>query len=148
MDQLIREMVRQASAERAVVELFVATDQRDWRRVRKLLADTVSIDLSSAGGPRGTIDADDVVESWRKGLARLDAVHHQIGNLRTTIHDDEAHVACHGIVIHYRRTVTGRDTRTFAGAYDVALRDSPRGWHVHTFRFRLRLTDGNPHLLD
>ncbi|MEK9501845.1 nuclear transport factor 2 family protein [Gaopeijia maritima] len=148
MDQLIREMVRQASAERAVIELFVATDRRDWHRVRRLLADTVALDLSTAGGPQGAIAADDVVDSWRSGLARLDAVHHQVGNLRTTIHGDDAHVACHGIVIHHRRTVTGRDTRTFVGTYDLGLLDSPRGWHVHTFRFQLRFTDGNPGLLD
>lgn len=147
MDQLVRMMVRQASAERAVLEFFVAADRRDWRRVRKLFADTVSVDLASAGGTRGTLDADAVVESWRAGLEPLDGVHHQIGSLRTTLHDDDAHVACHCIVVHFRRTVTGRDTRTFVGGYDIGLRDSPKGWHVHTFRFRLKFADGNPDLL-
>lgn len=148
MDQMIRDMVRSASAERAVIELFVATDRRDWARVRRLMADTLEVDLSSAGGPRGSIDADALVATWAAGLDGLDAVHHQVGNLRSTIHDDDAHVACHGIVFHYKADVGTRPVRTFVGTYDVGLRDSPRGWHVTTFRFRLRFLDGDPAFAD
>ena len=146
MDALIRTMVRQASAERAVVELFVATDQREWTRVRRLFADVLQVDLSSVGGAVGTVSADDLVAAWEQGLAPLDAVHHQIGNLRSTIHEDDAHVACHGIAYHYRRNPLGEDTRTFVGTYDIGLRDSPRGWHIHTLRFQLRFMEGNPDL--
>lgn len=143
MDHLIRDMVRQASAERAVIELFAATDRRDWSLVRRVLADTVDVDLSSSGGPRGALDADALVATWAAALDALDAVHHQVGNLRSTIHEDDAHVACHGIVYHHRRGGPGGATRMFVGTYDIALRDSPRGWHVTTFRFRLRFIDGN-----
>ena len=143
MDRLIREMVRQTSAERAVVELFVATDRRDWHRVRRLLANEVEVDVSSLGGTEGVVDADVLVTAWEAGLAPLEAVHHQVGNVRSTIHEDEAHVACHGVVFHYLPNATGRNTRTFVGTYDIGLRDSPRGWHVHTFRFKLSFRDGN-----
>jgi hypothetical protein len=139
-------MVRQTSAERAVIELFVATDRRDWPRVRRLFADELQVDMSSVGGTSGTVAADDLVAAWEAGLASLDAVHHQIGNLRSTIHEDEAHVACYGIAYHYRQNPLGGNTRTFVGTYDVGLRDSPRGWHIHTLRFRLRFMDGNPDL--
>lgn len=147
MDRLIREMVRQSSAERAVVELFVATDRRDWRRVRRLLADQVDVDMSSLGGAAGVVEADALVAAWEAGLAPLEAVHHQIGNIRSTIHEDDAHVACHGLALHYLPNDSGRNTRTFVGTYDAGLRDSPRGWHIHTFRFNLRFRDGNPDLV-
>ncbi len=146
MDQLIRDMVRQASAERAVIELFVATDRRDWGRVRRLMTDTLEVDMSSSGGPRGAIDADALVAAWAAALDPLDAVHHQVGNLRSTIHEDDAHVACHGIAYHHLRGAPGGETRMFVGTYDIALRDSPRGWHITTFRFSLRFLDGNPDL--
>jgi hypothetical protein len=143
VDRLIRELVRQVSAERAVVELFVATDRRDWHRVRRLLADQVDVDMSSLGGTVGRIEADALVAAWEAGLAPLEAVHHQVGNLRSTIHEDVAHVACHGVAFHYLPNATGRNTRTFVGTYDVGLMDSPRGWHIHTFRFDLSFMDGN-----
>lgn len=146
MDHMIRDLVRQVSAERAVIELFVATDRRDWRRVRRLLADTVDVDLVSSGGHRGPLDADTLVATWAAALDSLDAVHHQIGNLRTTIHEDDAHVAGHGIAYHYLQDAPGGASRMFVGTYDIALRDSPRGWHITTFRFRLRFIDGNERL--
>jgi hypothetical protein len=136
-------MVRQGSAERAVIELFVATDRRDWPRVRRLLADRVDVDMSSLGGSTGLVEAEALVAAWEAGLAPLEAVHHQVGNLRSTIHEDDAHVACHGVAFHYLRNAAGRNTRIFVGTYDVGLRDSPRGWHIHTFRFNLRFQDGN-----
>ncbi len=138
----MREMVRQMSAERAVVELFVATDRRDWARVRRLLTSQVEVDMSSLGGAAGLVDADALVAAWEAGLAPLDAVHHQVGNLRSTIHEDDAHVACHGVAYHHVRSDDGGRTRRFVGTYDVGLQDSPRGWHIHTFRFDLRFTDG------
>jgi hypothetical protein len=55
-------------------------------------------------------------------------------------------VACHGIAYHYRATITGQNTRMFVGTYDIGLRDSARGWHIHTFRFHLRFMDGNADL--
>ncbi|MBT8404795.1 MAG: nuclear transport factor 2 family protein [Gemmatimonadetes bacterium] len=146
MDALIRTMVRQASAERAVVELFVAIDQGEWARVRRLFDDELQVELSSVRGAVGTMGADDLVAAWMRGLSSLDAVHHQIGNLRSTIHEDEAHVACHGIAYHYRSNPVGENTRTLVGTYDIGLRDSPRGWHIHTLRFQLRFMAGNPDL--
>lgn len=143
MDRLVREMVRQTSAERAVIELFVATDRRDWKRVRRLLADEVDVDMSSLGGSTGLVEAGALVAAWEAGLSSLQAVHHQVGNLRCTIHEDDAHVACHGIVFHHDPGAGGGHTRTLVGTYDVGLRDSPRGWHVHTFRFKLRFQGGD-----
>ncbi len=146
MEQLVRDMLRQASAERAVIEFFAAFDRRDWVRVQQALGETVDFEMVSTGRTAGEVDAEGLVAGWRARLASLDAVHHQIGSLRTAVYDDEARVACHGVVHHYRSGAPGGATRRFVGTYDLGLRNSSRGWQIHTLRFAVKFVEGNPDL--
>ena len=128
-----------------IVRLFVATDNRDWAGVRACLADTVHFDMTSvAGGQPAAVPAEQIIAGWTTGLAPIESLHHQAGNFRVTVRGDEADVFCYGIALHYRRTASGRNTRTFVGSYDFKLAtDDDDAWRITSFRFNLKFLDGN-----
>jgi hypothetical protein len=131
-----------------IVKLFVSTDARDWAGVRACFTDRVFFDMTSlAGGAPATLPAEQIVAGWTQGLAPIEFVHHQAGNFQITVRGDEADASCYGIALHYRRTASGRNTRTFVGSYDFTL-VNPAGdaWRISAFRFTLKFIDGNPDL--
>ena len=127
-----------------VVRLFVATDRRDWAGVRACLTDTVRFDMTSlAGGEPSDVPAEQIIAGWTQGLAPIESVHHQAGNFRIAVRGDEADAFCYGIALHYRRTASGRNTRTFVGSYDFTLVNADDAWRISAFRFTLKFMDGN-----
>lgn len=123
--------------------LFIATDQRDWAEARACLAPTLHVDMSSAGGPTGPMAAEALTSAWETGLRLLEAIHHQAGNYRVAVAGEQATAFCYGIATHYRRTASGRNTRTVVGSYDFALARTPDGWRITGFAFHLKYLDGN-----
>jgi hypothetical protein len=124
--------------------LFIATDEREWSTVKACFAPTVHFDMTSlAGGEPVILTPDAIAQAWEQGLASLEAVHHQAGNYRVHVDGDEAHAFCYGIALHFRRTRSGRNTRTFVGTYDCRLRIIGGEWRITSFRFNLKFLDGN-----
>ncbi len=135
----------------AVVEtinqLFVSTDQRDWDRVVGLFAPKVLFDMTSlSGGKPVLVSPHDIVDLWDKGLKGLQAVHHQSGNFIVAVNGAEADAFCYALASHYLPTVSGRNTRTFAGSYDVHLKKQDGVWWIDRFKFNLQYIDGNKNL--
>ena len=127
-----------------VVRLFVSTDTRDWAGVRACLTDTVHFDMTSvAGGEPADVPAEQIIADWTEVLAPMESVHHQAGNFRIAVRGDEADAFCYGIALHYRRTASGRNTRTFVGSYDFTLVNADDMWRISAFRFTLKFIDGN-----
>jgi 3-phenylpropionate/cinnamic acid dioxygenase small subunit len=125
-------------------ELFIATDQKAWARVEACFTTEVMFDMHSLGGqPPQRIAAKAIAAGWQQGLMPIEAVHHQVGNYRVDIHGDEATAFCYGIALHYRRTTSGRNTRTFVGSYDfhLVLRDGD--WRIDSFKFNSKFIEGN-----
>lgn len=131
-----------------VTELFVATDQRDWAAVKRCFADRVLFDMSSLGaGPATRRTPDEIAGGWAEGLKPIEALHHQAGNFRVAVHEARATASCYGIAFHFRRTGSGRNTRTFVGSYAFLFEQGgPHGWRITSFRFDLKFIDGNPQL--
>jgi len=144
----VADLVARQQITDCIVKLFVSTDARDWAGVRACFTDAVYFDMTSvAGGTPATLPADQIVAGWTQGLAPIEFVHHQAGNFQITIRGDEADASCYGIALHYRRTASGRNTRTFVGSYDFTV-VNPAGdaWRISAFRFNLKFIDGNPGL--
>ncbi len=75
--------------------LFVATDERDWQKVRECFASQVRFDVSSMTGEEpATLAAEDIVDAWEAGLRPLKAVHHQVGVYRVELKGAEADARC------------------------------------------------------
>ena len=124
--------------------LFVATDQREWARVRACLAPRVTFDMASlGGGPPAQLSPQQITDGWAAGLRPIEAVHHQIGNLSVECGEDDAVAACYGIAYHYLRTRSGKDTRVFVGSYDFRLRRTSDLWRISAMRFAAKFVDGN-----
>lgn len=140
----VRDLLERDRVAAVVNRLFVATDARDWPRVRECFAQSVRFDMTSlAGGQPARLSPAEITAAWEAGLLPLDAVHHQTGNLEVACSGHEATVTCYGTAWHYRRTRSGRNTRVFVGSYDLHLLSSEGQWRIDLFRYRSKFVDGN-----
>jgi hypothetical protein len=127
-----------------ITTLFVATDARDWDRVRGCFAEQVNFDMTSlAGGAPAQLSPQQIAAGWESGLKPIESVHHQVGNLSIDVHATDASASCYGIAYHYRRTRFNRNTRVFVGSYDFHLRLQDGRWRIDLFRFNVKFVDGN-----
>jgi hypothetical protein len=142
--ELLRILADKDAIADVITRLFVATDARDWASVELCLAPAVRLDMTSVGGGvPGTLAPAAITAMWNEGFQVLEAVHHQIGNLRIEVADERATAFCYGIATHYRPTRSGRNVRTFVGSYDLGLVKSDATWVIDEFRFNLKYLDGN-----
>ena len=140
----IENWVDRLDVEDAITRLFVATDEKDWAAVRACFTDEVLFDMSGLTGlPASRVPADQIVQGWKQGLDPIEALHHQAGNFRVRTSGNEADASCYGIAYHYRRNVSGQNTRTFVGTYDVHLFRVSDRWLIDAFRFRPKFIEGN-----
>lgn len=134
--------------EDAVVRLFVATDERNWPALEACFTTPFTLDMTSmVGGSSTQIAPREVATAWATAFEPLDQVHHQIGNMQTTVEESSARVRCYGIALHHRAAVSqGLKTRIFVGTYEIALRREASQWLVTELKFLLKFIDGNPNL--
>jgi hypothetical protein len=138
-----RDVVERDRIAEVINTLFVATDARDWPRVRGCFASQVAFDMTSlAGGQPAKMAPQEITAGWEAGLRPFESVHHQTGNLSIRCQGSEATATCYGIAYHYRRTTSGRNTRLFVGSYDFHLVLDGQ-WRIDLFRFNLKFVDGN-----
>jgi hypothetical protein len=127
--------------------LFVATDTREWTRVRNCFAPLVTFDMTSlVGGVPTQVSPQQIAEGWGSGLKPMEAVHHQTGNLSIALEGTGATASCYAVAYHYRPTKSGNNTRIFVGSYDFHLQLQEAAWKIDLFRFLLKFIDGNPNL--
>jgi hypothetical protein len=127
-----------------VNKLFIATDNRDWTRVKECFTDSVLFDMTSlAGGGPSMVSSQDIVDAWDTGLKALKAVHHQSGNFVIEINDKEADVFCYGIATHYLPNKTNQNVSTFVGSYDFHMVLHGADWKIDRFKYNLKYIDGN-----
>ncbi|MEO8017688.1 MAG: nuclear transport factor 2 family protein [Pseudomonadota bacterium] len=146
--QEIQVIATRLAVEDAVVRLFVATDERDWAALEACFTTPFTLDMTSmAGGSPAQISPREVATASATAFQPLDHVHHQIGNLQTTIDGSAALVRCYGVAFHHRAAVTqGLKTRTFVGTYELKLRRDSSQWLVTELKYLLKFIDGNPNL--
>jgi hypothetical protein len=144
IDRRLQDLLERERIAEVVNTLFVATDTRDWSRVKACLAPIVSLDMTSvAGGTPERRSPEEIAAGWEAGLRPIDAVHHQIGNLAIVLEGDQATARCYGIAYHYRKTRLGRNTRVFVGSYVLHLKRTGGDWTIDAFKFDLKFVDGN-----
>ena len=139
-------LVEQHRIAEVINTLFVATDAREWERVRGCFAARVTFDMSSAGGARAELSPEQIASGWEAGLAPIESIHHQVGNLSVRCSDTDATASCYGIAYHHRAVKSGRDTRVFVGSYDFHLGRVGGDWRIDLFRFNLKFIEGNREL--
>ena len=124
--------------------MFVATDERDWATLQDCFSNPFTLDMTSmVGGVPAVLTPEQVANAWSEGFKPLDAVHHQIGNMRTTLKSDSAVVRCHGVAFHHRSAARGVKSRVFVGTYDMQLSVASGAWRIGHLLFKLKFIDGN-----
>jgi len=130
-----------------ITRLFVGTDQRDWQAVMNCFERHVQFDMTSlAGGDPATLTSQQIVDGWDAGLDPIQHLHHQAGNFLVDVKGDKAHAFCYAVAYHYRKTKSGRNTRTFVGSYDFDVHRRDKQWRIASFKFNLKFIEGNPNL--
>ena len=147
MSDALQQLLHERDAGRVVIDLFVATDRRDWAAVEACLAPRLSLDMTSlAGGEPVETTGAAVAAMWKDGLAPMDHVHHQVGNLVVNDRGEEAHATRHGIALHHRKIASPRRTRVFVGSYRIHLVRPDGRWRIDRFTFDLAFLEGNTEL--
>ena len=133
------------AVEDLVVRMFVATDERNWQELEACFTDPLTLDMTSmVGGAPALLSPRQVAAAWAEGFKPLDHVHHQIGNLQTTIDGSSARVRCYGVAFHHRAAVSqGLKTRLFVGTYELRLAWGASHWRISELKFKLKFIDGN-----
>jgi hypothetical protein len=140
-DPRVDALVDRNEVEDAVNELFIATDLKDWDRVRATFADRVLFDMTSlVGGEPVEMTPEEIADSWAQALGPVQAVHHQTGNYTVEVDGDEAAVSCYGTATHFRPDQEKRLTH-FVGSYDFHLIRADDGWKIDQFRFNARYVE-------
>ena len=144
MSDGLQQLLDERDAGRVVVALFTATDRRDWAKVEACLAPRLTLDMTSltGGAPVETTGAA-VAAMWKEGLAPIDHVHHQVGNLLVSVSGEEGQASCHGIALHHRKVAAPRSTRVFVGSYRIHLARLDGRWRIDRFTFDLAFLEGN-----
>jgi hypothetical protein len=145
MSKHTNNLASRLAVEDMVVRMFVATDERDWSTLEACFTDPFTLDMTSlVGGSPAAMTPRQVASAWAQGFKPLDHVHHQIGNLQTTVQGTQAVVRCYGVALHHRKGVTqGLRTRVFVGTYELKLVASAGRWQISELKFKLKFIDGN-----
>ena len=124
--------------------LFIFTDNCEWKSVEKCFADKVHFDMTSMGAESASVfSPKQITDMWDDGLKNLDAVHHQTGNMKIDVIENNAVAFCYGIASHFKKTKSGNNTRTFVGSYNFHLSKSGEDWEIDSFKFNLKYVEGN-----
>jgi hypothetical protein len=128
-------------------EMFIGTDQRQWRQVRARFTDLVHFDMTSlAGGTPQELTPQQITDGWEEGLKGLEQIHHQTGNFLISVNGDTAKAFCYGIALHYRTTQSGANVRRFVGSYEFVMQRTAGRWLIASLEFTLQFVDGNREL--
>lgn len=143
-----QDIATRVAIEDTVVRMFVATDERNWPALEACFTTPFTLDMTSmVGGSPTQMTPREVATAWATAFEPLDHVHHQIGNMQTTVEGSSARVRCYGIALHHRGAVSqGMKTRIFVGTYEIGLRHEGSQWLITELKFLLKFIDGNAHL--
>ena len=144
MEESLRFLFEKDKIINTINSLFIFTDNRDWKAVEDCFGEKVHFDMTSLGAEKVEIlKPEQITQMWEEGLGSLDAIHHQAGNHKVEIRENKAIAFCYGIASHYKKTKSGKNTRTFVGSYNFGLQKNNNNWKIDSFKFNLKYVDGN-----
>ncbi|UOQ52226.1 nuclear transport factor 2 family protein [Hymenobacter cellulosivorans] len=130
---------------KAVTDIFVGADERDWARVKRSFASQVLLDYTSlAGGQPTMLTPDQILAAWQGVLPGFVHTHHQLGNFEVQeLSAQEATAFCYGTATHYLPQPSGGNIWTVVGTYTAHLLRLGTEWQVDQLKFTLKYQDGN-----
>ncbi|WP_083629350.1 nuclear transport factor 2 family protein [Tenacibaculum agarivorans] len=130
-----------------ISKLFIHSDDRNWKIVESLFADTVTLDYSSmTGNSAAKVSPTDITSAWKTVLPGFTYTHHQLGNFITEINESKAHTFCYGTATHYLENNNG-NIWTVVGSYDFDLEKINNNWKITLMKFNYKYQNGNDKLI-
>ena len=127
-----------------VTQVFVATDNRDWKKVEDAFENQVLLDYTSmAGGEPAKLTPSQITSSWKNVLPGFDHTHHALSNFKVIVNKEEATVTHYGNADHFIDLKNAKDVWTVVGTYDHHLVKTADGWKIDQMKFNLKYMDGN-----
>jgi hypothetical protein len=127
----------------SIQQLFEGTDERNWQKVQRTMADSVLLDYTSmAGGKPATLSPTQITDAWAALLPGFDRTHHQLSDYQVSINESRAFVHYTGKADHYM----GQEVWIVEGNYETELEKQKNQWLVTKQKFTLQKQSGNTHL--
>ncbi|MCA9735547.1 nuclear transport factor 2 family protein [candidate division KSB1 bacterium] len=141
------QLVNKEAAINLITQLFLRTDDKDWKAVEATFADKVTFDVRSLGAKKVlTLTPKQITAMWDTGLKKIKKIHHQVGNFVVKKNRQSISVFCYGIAYHYLKNKTGKNSRIFVGSYNFKLKKQSGKWRISQFKFNLKFINGNLNL--
>lgn len=126
--------------ERLLVDYATAVDTQAWALLDQVFVPDSELDFTAVGGRKGTYAE---IRPWlEKRMARFEALHHQLGNVRIDIDHHEARCECYVRATHAHRVDGALVYFELGGVYtdEAALTDE--GWRLTKRTLHHRFTLG------
>lgn len=121
---------------RVVDDIEAAVEAKDWVRMRKFFADTVTIDFSAVvGGEPVAMTADDFVAARRANETRALVSGIAYGNHQVLVEGDEAVVLSKGNLRGVLAAKGDQKPADTVGSFRHTLQRTPQGWKVVHVQF-------------
>jgi len=144
-EKAVRDLLEKEAIAKVLNRLFLATDARDWPRVRECFADSVHFDIDVARRrPAGPAVAGRDHRGLGGGPAALDALHHQTATSKSRVPGTRpAARALRGGLALPAHPLRPEQSRVFVGQLRLPRPAPRRGLEDRPFRFNSKFVDGN-----
>ena len=127
----------------SIADLFAGADERNWQKVRSVMANTVLLDYTSmAGGNPATLTPQQITDAWAAFLPGFDKTHHQLSGFEVDVKGDMATAHYAGKADH----LIGEETWTVEGTYDTGLQKDNGQWLIVSHKLNFIKQSGNTNL--
>ncbi|TKG97014.1 nuclear transport factor 2 family protein [Puteibacter caeruleilacunae] len=134
--------MRQA-IEDVVTKMFVFNDEHNWEGLASVFAPEVKmLHLLEGNETEHVMTPQQIVAAWRPIMEKFQSVHHQIGNMLTTIDNDNATVTCYGTSTHHKEDPRG-NIWNVVGTYVFKLKQLNGEWKIVDEVFKCKYQSGN-----
>ena len=141
-------MLDKIEIQEVVTQMFVHTDERNWKKVEEQFAPMVRLDYASmTGNPAPEVSPTDITTGWKTVLPGFTCTHHQLGNFVTDVHENTAQLFCYGTATHYLEDEAG-NVWTVVGSYDFDLKKHDTHWKISAMTFNYKYQGGNQKLIE
>lgn len=124
----------------AVTDLFTGADERDWQKVRSVMADNVLLDYQSMTGIEpGMQTPVEITDAWASFLPGFDKTEHQLSEFRVRLHGNEADVHYVGKADHFLEG----EQWTISGSYETKLEKQNGVWLITYLKLDYDKQTGN-----
>ncbi len=139
-DLVAARIVEEHILRRVADTLDHAVDTKNWTLARAQFADRVALDMSSLGGPRAEVAADELVAGWQRAFRGDKTSLHLRTNHLATVDSDAARMTSHGYAWNRlpEGAVAGVDGPALWevwGQYDYRFARISGEWRITHFTF-------------